>query len=67
MGVTSSPAPAHAVMTWWVWDVDSIMSVGFGFQFLLGCEAIVGGMVLRESCINGEKGEREGNRLVIQS
>jgi hypothetical protein len=65
--VTSSPEPAHAVMMWRVWDVNSILLVGFGFQILLGCEAIVGGMVLRESCINGEKGERDGIHLVIQS
>jgi hypothetical protein len=63
--VTSSLAPANAMMTWRVWGVNSILLVGFGFQILLGCEAIVGGTVLRESCINGEKGEREGIHLVI--
>jgi hypothetical protein len=65
--VTSSPGPTHAVMTWRVWGVNSILLVGFGFQILLRCEAIVGGTVLRESYINGEKGEREGIHLVIQS
>jgi hypothetical protein len=65
--VTSSLAPAHVVMTWRVKGVNSILLVGFGFQILLGCEAIVGGTILRESCINGEKGEREGIHLVIQS
>jgi hypothetical protein len=34
--VTSSPAPAHVVMTWRVWGVNSILLVGFGFQILLG-------------------------------